>query len=293
VRRNRLLPADGGIRLLLAGLSAAALAALIGGLLLGPQAFLSNVLARVVDFSLGVLVTVLVVDALLERRRRRRWEAARLLTLRSIFVHIRDIAHALVGLVLAPLVEFDERMSLYAGLAIDTPSTGAANTIHRIAEFFTEHEPALVMIDLEEGERPRFPSLLSDLHKRIRDDLRSLREILAPRVLELGDDPELAESLFDIELADRRWRAAAGGMEANAGSSDEFILAAVAWGEVTALARALDVAVAHVVAIAAPDYEDGAAGRDRRGGSVVRSRRVGGTGAEAAANLHGRVERPS
>lgn len=70
------------------------LAAVVVSLLYGPANMLQNLIAEATGIALGVWFTVTLVERMLERRGRDRWQAVRTQAWRAISTHIIDIATA-------------------------------------------------------------------------------------------------------------------------------------------------------------------------------------------------------
>jgi hypothetical protein len=201
-------------------LGACATFALVGGFLLDPRGFGSNLLAEIVGIALGVLIAVLGIEVLTTRRRQQRWYAVRERTFQSIHTHIVDVAvDCLMSSPVPTLMADDEEGEYWnaMGSAIDPPTVEAAELVRKLAKFIREHEEEFQDVQDRRGRFSDFPEerLASlkrqDLTSRAfydeaRDEITLLRDVLTPRVLELADDPTLASLLFEIERAERFWR---------------------------------------------------------------------------------------
>jgi hypothetical protein len=176
---------------------------------------------------------VLLIDVLIERRRSERWEAARELTLRSIFIQVTDMAVDLLMVShVTHLMKDDSAIGYYDTIDGDDPrSKATVEALHELAEFVREHAEALAEAPSEFGE---IDATSRELYREVRQELSTLRDVLTPRVLELGGDPKLAELLFEVERSDRYWRHAVWLIDNDWGMPDKF-----AWNSVATVYKAV------------------------------------------------------
>lgn len=191
----------------LAGLVLVAAGASAGGTALGARAFANNALAELAGLALGVVVAVILADNLAEQRRRRRWQAVASGTIAAIADRLEQLRLIVLELVLLPESEGSEVMherSLPAALG-------------RIATSIAEHrgEWAATAVDFQSApSKPQHHlhrSALGDfsssqlLLDAVRPEAQYVREMLAPRALELATDVVLVELLLKLETAERVW----------------------------------------------------------------------------------------
>lgn len=221
------------LALVLLALVAVALAALGIGLALGARAFVSNFLAGLVGWAISVLFAVLLIDVLLERRRAERWEAVRELTLRSIFIQVTDMAVDLLMVShVTDLMDGEDAMRYYDTINGDDPrSERSVEALHELADFVRKHAEDLADATSEFGQ---IDTTSRSLYREIQQELATLRDVLTPRVLELGGDPKLAELLFEVERSERYWRHAVWLIENDWGMPDKF-----AWNSAATVYKAV------------------------------------------------------
>jgi hypothetical protein len=220
--------------------------------------FGSNLLAEVAGIALSVLIAILAVDALVERRRRQRWAAVRQATLNSIHTHIIDIvADCLMSSPIVVLMSWQEEGTYWdrIGPASGPPTTETAEAIAHLSTFIRSNEA--VFQEIEE-KRGRYADLDQErreaadrwkardwmsrvLYDDVREEVYTLRDVLAPRVLDLSNDPHLTELMLDVEVADRYWRHAIWALE-NGWDYRSFH----AWRAVAALLKACSSVVSHL-----------------------------------------------
>jgi hypothetical protein len=144
--------------------------------------------------------------------------------LQSIYTHVVDMAVGCLMSAPVPNLMGDlegspywEELDFWAKIqsASGPPDSGTAHAIAEIAAFVREHAEEFddLRQRLEEaGFDPQFfrwaPSDLTSrgLYDEVRDNLVMIRDVLTPRVLDLADDPALANLLLELEAAERQWR---------------------------------------------------------------------------------------
>jgi hypothetical protein len=176
----------------------ASVVAMAAGFVLSPDGFLGNLIAELVGILVGVALALTIAEELTRRRRREQWARVRRQTLRSLCGYIEDLAlDFAMSLPDAPL---DIRTNAHW---VDYPNS-------------TEVEAACEGLrDLErrlETDMPVLPEQ-ADLKKsssrvlfdETHQNLLAIRDVLAPRILSLDEDPDLSRLLGDLEEATRRW----------------------------------------------------------------------------------------
>jgi hypothetical protein len=182
------------------------------GLVLDAAAFAGNLTAEFVGVVVSVAVALTLVERLLERERSRRWERVRTLTSRSIGREIHVIALAYYDAMPPGSVPGDFTTSLHTRL----PTPESTRCMREIADYARAHAPALAKPRLaigwpfEPGGRlglgRSFDSSTSrELWGAVAPHIQHLQDVLTPRVIELADDPELAEHLASIESDAQHW----------------------------------------------------------------------------------------
>lgn len=163
---------------------------LVIGMILDFKGFIGNLLAGAIE----VLVTVTVIDWLLQRQRRKQWEKVRVQIISALTQHIGNIASEYMTHFYGPglqLLNFAEEIG--AGYHKADPRTAAALRS--------------MIRNLEEAPEPdESREQAEKLHSVIKWDIAQIRDTLLPRTLAIEcDEPELASVLGELDNADRRW----------------------------------------------------------------------------------------
>lgn len=160
------------------------------GMLLDWQGFIGNVSAGAIE----VIVTVTVIDWLLQQQRRKRWQRVRAQIVAALTQHIGNMASEYMSNIYGPglhLLDFAEDIG--AGYWVAKPQTVKA--IQSMVK------------NMEEAPRPDdHPEQAKNLHSVIQWDVTQIRDSLLPRVIDIEcDEPELVSLLGELDNADRRW----------------------------------------------------------------------------------------
>lgn len=172
-------------------LGATTVAALAVGFGLNLDGFDSNVLAELAGVALSVLIAYTLVEALLRRERRREWSAVSDATRAAIATRVQSLAFEYYLVETAP----------DAHVNASTPEQHAA-ALDLMAGRLTASSERLGRLDPDEF------ATTQELHDRVSEDLLFLREVLAPRVMQIGQEPELVGLLLAVEVAEREWHEA-------------------------------------------------------------------------------------
>jgi hypothetical protein len=215
---------------MLGGLVAVAIIAAVLGLFLDVGGFLGNLAAEVVGVAASIVLAVLAVDVLLERRRRQRWDDVRDQTLRAIYVRVGDLmVDAMLDGPVESLMRSQDPLNLHPGEARDErfwdavvpedpASPGAVEAMEDLAAFLRENSEQLAHHDDDDAGWASSRLLYDEVH----EEISQLRDVLTPRVLELADDPELVSRLLALEKADRSWRSSLWLIEKGWGMPDRY-----------------------------------------------------------------------
>jgi hypothetical protein len=177
------------------------LAAVVGtvvGFVLAPDGFLGNLIAELVGILVGVALALTIAEELTRRRRREQWARVRRQTLRSLCGYIEDLALSFaMSLPDAPL---DIRTNAHW---VDYPSSveveAACEGFRDLERRLETDVPALS----RQADLKRSSSRV--LFDETNQKLLAIRDVLAPRILSLDEDPDLSRLLGDLEEAARRW----------------------------------------------------------------------------------------
>lgn len=179
----------GRLALIIAG----AVALIVFGFLLDGRGFGGNLVAA----ALEILLTVTIIAWLIERSSRRRWGRARGNILLAVTYQMAKLAHEFMAHLEGEEVEaLMTRQDLDGSIAegYDHPAKEAEDAITSMAELMktTGHE-----LMSRQGAK--------SLYEGIRGDLAQVRGSLTPLTVALGDEPELAGRLVELDHAARRW----------------------------------------------------------------------------------------
>lgn len=155
------------------------------------EGFLGNVLAELAGVTLSVLIAFTLVERLLLRQRREQWI--------GVSRAIRSAISSRVDSVACDFYCADTLPD--AWFLADTAQEHAAVMEATAARLTTARE-RLAKHTVDDIATTR------QLHRATRADLGFVRDVLTPRVVQLGDDAELVEALVALEEAERLWNQA-------------------------------------------------------------------------------------
>lgn len=176
-----------------------AIIAVVVGFVASPDGFLGNLLAEVAGIFVGIALALTIAESLTRRRHHEQWARVRRQTLRSLCGYIESIAFDFA--MSLPDQPLDVRTNAHW---IDYPSAaeveGACRGLRSLEDQLSRDAEAMAnRSDLDESSSK---SLLEETDA----NLLAIRDILAPRILSLDEDPNLSRLLGDLEEAERRWR---------------------------------------------------------------------------------------
>lgn len=176
-----------------------AIVAVVVGFVASPDGFLGNLLAEAAGIFVGIALALTIAENLTRRRHQEQWARVRRQTLRSLCGYIESIAFDFA--MSLPDQPLDIRTNAHW---IDYPSAGeveAARTGLRDLEdqLARDAEAMADGSDLDGGSS-------KTLFEETDHNLLAIRDVLAPRILSLDEDPDLSRLLGDLEEAERRWR---------------------------------------------------------------------------------------
>jgi hypothetical protein len=174
----------------LAAITVVCLVLFLTGMFLDWKGFIGNASAGAIE----VIITVTVIDWLLQRQRRKRWQGVRAQILVALTQHIGNMASEYMSNIYGPglhLLDFTE--DIRAGYWEAKPQTVKA--IQSMVK------------NMEEAPRPDdHTEQAESLHSVIQWDVTQVRDSLLPRVIDIEcDEPELVSLLSALDNADRRW----------------------------------------------------------------------------------------
>lgn len=168
--------------------------------MLGVRNFASNLLAELAGIAISVIVAVVLVGTLAARQRRKTWDGVRTHLLRAIHMHLVDLATRL--LMLRLVGDFarhrGEWEKLWRALdRTDASDPDVSQAIQRVADLARERFRARTL-ELDGKVEPDATPFL-ELVKGVNEELIRLRDVLTPIVLEVADEPALAERLLQLQ----------------------------------------------------------------------------------------------
>ncbi|MFG1997711.1 hypothetical protein ACGFNU_01030 [Spirillospora sp. NPDC048911] len=195
-------------------------------------AFASNLFAEATGIFIGIAIGFALVDRLIESEARRRWARVSDFTLTSIRHYLEDIEFACIttpALMKLEAANLRSETGRTLGQAFAIFSRHLAENAEEIS---TEYQNQEVRIDPRLGDasmshpdpdggtryvvgtreaaqklRREWMNEVStgDFYREVRPAFERLREIITPRVLEFGHEPQLVGALVAVEAADRAW----------------------------------------------------------------------------------------
>jgi hypothetical protein len=170
------------------------LGATAAGFAIDATNFALHLLAGLVAFVATIIGAVLVLDELAERqserRRKRKWDAVRVATLMTIWDQIRRVMRPIQMLSPEPNV-----FAVTYKTAVELMNETSAWT----------HTRAVCLEQQDADEFNQCRDEMTRLHGEVVGQYQYIRDVLAPRILELGDDETLVRLLFELDHAERRW----------------------------------------------------------------------------------------
>jgi len=176
------------------------LTALIGGILCGfmlaardARQFAISLLAELVGTAFSFLLALLVIDWLLEQRKKTEWRKIGEMTLRAIAEHICEIAGALFQYF--GELDYQAMDPIFRG-HIDPPNERTLKALGGLLKALDNYEQPLA-----EALEKSPSDIAVKYYEYITWDLEQIRTVLTPRVLTGPKDQELVELLirFDQE----------------------------------------------------------------------------------------------
>ena len=160
------------------------------GLILDSKTFTVNLLNSAID----VILTVTVIDWLLERQRRKQWDKVRSQIITALTWHLGNIASEYMVTFRGPgfdLIAFTEDV----GAGYEKPLPQTAKAMASMVEMMKNHP------------HPNDArSLAEKVYSIIKWDLIQIRDSLMPRVLAIEtDEIELVSVMGNLDNAFRRW----------------------------------------------------------------------------------------
>lgn len=149
-----------------------------------PANMAQNLIAELFGIGLGVWVTIWIVERLLERRRRERWKEVRSQVLSAILSDVWDIAWA-----------YARRCYQLITRAI----------------WFKGGEPPQDAVDdlkemLEEMRKKGAGWWVQELFRDTEWRFYHLRDVLSPRLMDVGEEQKLMELLLRIDIRHTAWK---------------------------------------------------------------------------------------
>jgi hypothetical protein len=184
-------------RLLLVVLCALGLAPAIAGLAFNVEGFLAHILAGLAGLILGAVLAVWLIDRLLRERRRAQWQVVRAAIRRTICERVVDL-----GTSYAIAVNTDHDFIGLVG------PEDAAIPHHKIRAALSQ-----LCIDLRGAQAALAIQLAPDLassrslYSEVSPAITLLGQEMSTRIIVLGDEPVLVETLLVLEREEHQWHA--------------------------------------------------------------------------------------
>jgi hypothetical protein len=181
-------------------LAVVALMAAVAGVAIDVSGFVANFLAEVAGIAIGVVIALTLVERLLERRRTEQWERVRDQTLRAVHAHVGDMAlDVLMSSRVSDHMPHGRDTELMQLVDEEPSKPGTADALELIADYMGRNTEGLAETqDLTEAST-------RTLYDEVKPEITQIRDVLTPRILQFGEDPELVELLVEIEAAERSW----------------------------------------------------------------------------------------
>lgn len=153
-----------------------------------------NFTINILNSAISIILTVAVIDWLLERQRRQQWAKVRSQIFSALTWHIGNIAHEYMIVFRSSgfdLMTYTEDI----GTGYEKPSSRTANALFSMVEMMENHP------------NPNDANILGKrAYSTIKWDLEQIRDSLLPRVLAIEtDEIDLVSSMGNIDNASRRW----------------------------------------------------------------------------------------
>jgi hypothetical protein len=163
---------------------------LVVGLGIDREGFIGNLIAGTIE----IIITVTVIDWLLQRQRKARWQKVRTQIVGALTQHIDNI--------------IDEYQTRFYSPELDLLSIGMKAGPYGVPNAQTAKALRSMVEKMEKAPPPKDPTEKArELHSAIKWDIEQILSILMPRVLAIEcDEPELASVLGGFDDAIRRWR---------------------------------------------------------------------------------------
>jgi len=160
------------------------------GLVFDREGFIGNLAAGVIE----IVITVTVIDWLLQRQRRARWQKVRTQIVSALTQHMDNIA--------------DEYQTGFYGPGLDLLSIGMKAGPYGVPNPQTAQALRSMVERIRKAPPPENSAeKAKELHSRINWDIEQILSVLTPRMLAIEyDEPELVSLLGRFDDAVRRWR---------------------------------------------------------------------------------------
>jgi len=176
----------------------AAVIAIAVGFVVSPDGFVGNLIAELTGILVGVALALTIAEELSRRRHHEQWARVRRQTLRSLCGYIETVAlDFAMALPEAPLdVRTNAHWMDYPQVAeVKAASEGLRDLEAQLKEKASE------LSDQADLSKSSSRTLFDETNQ----NLLAIRDVIAPRILMLDEDPDLSRLLGDLEEADRRW----------------------------------------------------------------------------------------
>lgn len=163
---------------------------LVIGLVIDWEGFIGNLMAGAIE----VIITVTVIDWLLQRQRRARWQKVRTQIVNALTQHIDNLK--------------DEYQTRFYGPELNLLSIGMKAGPYGVPNTQTAEVLRSMVEQMEKAPPPEDPAeKVKELHSAIKWDIEQILSILLPRVLAIEcDEAELVSLLGGFDNTVRRWR---------------------------------------------------------------------------------------
>jgi hypothetical protein len=160
------------------------------GVVTDGKGFVGNLIAGAIE----VIITVSVIEWLLQRQRRARWQKVRTQIVSALTEHIDNIK--------------DEYQASFYGPDLDLLSLGIKAGPYGVPNSDTAKVLRAMVKAMEKAPAPEESTEAANkLHSAIKWDIEQVLSVLMPRVLAIEcDEPELVSILGEFDSVIRRWR---------------------------------------------------------------------------------------